>query len=121
MPTLTFDSDTHYSWVNDDVIKGGKLRFADGALEVPTGPGLGVELDHEAVDRLHALYNSAGVRDRDDTDEYPQVPSRLRPAGSQMVSRQGQPESANRTRAPFVAAHACADRTASPVSSGLVR
>jgi glucarate dehydratase len=45
------------------------LRFADGALTVPTGPGLGVELDRDAVDRLHALYDSAGVRDRDDTDE----------------------------------------------------
>jgi glucarate dehydratase len=68
-PNLTFDCDTHYSWVSDDVIKGGKLRFADGALTVPTGPGLGVELDRDAVDRLHALYDSAGGRDRDDTDE----------------------------------------------------
>lgn len=68
-PNLTYDSDTHYSWISDDVIKGGKLVFENGALAVPTGPGLGVELDQAALARLHALYNSAGVRDRDDTDE----------------------------------------------------
>lgn len=68
-PNLTYDADTHYSWVQDDVIAGGQMVFRDGALELPKGPGLGVELDRQALDRLHALYNSAGVRDRDDTDE----------------------------------------------------
>ena len=43
--------------------------FKDGALEVPTGPGLGVELDRAAVEELHSLYNEAGVKDRDDTEE----------------------------------------------------
>jgi glucarate dehydratase len=36
---------------------------------VPEGPGLGVELDHDAVADLHALYQQAMVKDRDDTDE----------------------------------------------------
>jgi len=68
-PNLTYDCDTHYSWTRHDIIKGGKVQFKNGALNVPTGPGLGVELDRDALDNLHALYNSAGVRDRDDTDE----------------------------------------------------
>lgn len=67
-PNLTYDCDTHYPWISDDVIRGGKLAFEDGAVAVPSGPGLGVDLDRAALARLHALYNSAGVRDRDDTD-----------------------------------------------------
>ena len=38
-------------------------------MPVPEGPGLGVELDHEAVAELHALYQRAMVIDRDDTEE----------------------------------------------------
>jgi glucarate dehydratase len=36
-------------------------------VAVPTGPGLGVELDHDALQRLHRLYVDSGVRSRDDT------------------------------------------------------
>lgn len=68
-PNLTFDSDTHYSWTPVDIIKGGKMAFRDGRLQVPTGPGLGVEIDADALAELHALYNTAGVSDRDDLAE----------------------------------------------------
>jgi len=68
-PNLTYDCDTHYSWTRHDVIKGGKWQFKDGALDVPTAPGLGVELDRQAVDELHALYIEVGLKDREDTDE----------------------------------------------------
>lgn len=68
-PNLTYDCDTHYPWVQDEVIKGGAWKFHDGSLSVPTAPGLGVELDHEAVARLHALYQECGVDDRDDLAE----------------------------------------------------
>jgi glucarate dehydratase len=68
-PNLTYDCDTHYSWTPKDVIKGGKMKFRDGKLAVPTGPGLGVDLDREALAEAHALYQSAGVADRDDLAE----------------------------------------------------
>ncbi len=68
-PNLTYDSDTHYPWYDKEIVKGGRPQFRDGALDVPDGPGLGVELDREAVDELHALYNKAMVADRDDTAE----------------------------------------------------
>ncbi|WP_336058055.1 enolase C-terminal domain-like protein [Nitratireductor sp. CH_MIT9313-5] len=68
-PNLTYDCDTHYPWVQDEVIKGGTWKFKDGSLPVPTAPGLGVELDHEALSRLHALYQECGVDDRDDLAE----------------------------------------------------
>lgn len=68
-PALTYDCDTHYSWSRDEVIKGGKIRFENGSLRVPEGAGLGVELDPDALARLHELYLNAQVKDRDDTAE----------------------------------------------------
>lgn len=68
-PNLTYDCDTHYPWSTKEIVKGGRPVFEDGALCVPEGPGLGVELDHQAVADLHDLYNRAMVQDRDDTDE----------------------------------------------------
>ncbi|SFR45725.1 enolase C-terminal domain-like protein [Litoreibacter janthinus] len=68
-PNLTYDCDTHYPWSTKEIIKGGRPKFKDGTLQVPEGPGLGVELDHEAVAELHELYKTAMVKDRDDTDE----------------------------------------------------
>ena len=34
---------------------------------VPTAPGLGVELDRDALAALHEQYERCGLRDRDDT------------------------------------------------------
>ena len=68
-PNLNYDCDTHYPWMDTDVIKGGKRAFRDGALTVPDGPGLGVELDHDKLAELNALYEASGVTDRDDTNE----------------------------------------------------
>ncbi|MGW2046410.1 glucarate dehydratase family protein [Streptomyces sp. NPDC001858] len=68
IPNLDHSCDTHYPWNSaDDVIVPGVLELKDGAVKVPTGPGLGVELDHDALDRLHRRYLDSGVRGRDDT------------------------------------------------------
>ncbi|MBE4740275.1 glucarate dehydratase family protein [Streptomyces caniscabiei] len=68
IPNLDHSCDTHYPWNSaDDVIVPGVLEFRDGEIAVPTGPGLGVELDHDALDRLHRLYVDSGMRSRDDT------------------------------------------------------
>lgn len=69
IPNLTYACDTHYPWQDEEVIAGGKLRFEDGALPVPSGPGLGVELDRDALARLHEQYLRCGIRDRDDIGE----------------------------------------------------
>jgi glucarate dehydratase len=68
-PNLTYDCDTHYPWYDREIIKGGRLQFKNGTLRVPDGPGLGVELDHDVVAELHALFNEQQIIDRDDTDE----------------------------------------------------
>jgi len=69
VPELTYACDTHYPWQTDEVITGGKLRFHDGALPVPPGPGLGVELDRDALARLHERYRGTDLRYRDDVAE----------------------------------------------------
>ena len=67
-PNLAYACDTHYPWNrHDDVVRPGVLRFVDGAVPVPTGPGLGVELDPDALERLHRQYADSGRRTRADT------------------------------------------------------
>ncbi|AZG47234.1 glucarate dehydratase family protein [Gordonia insulae] len=66
-PNLTYACDTHWPWKTEDVVKPGVLGFSDGAVPVPTGPGLGVEIDEDALERLHQQYLDCGIRDRDDT------------------------------------------------------
>ncbi len=71
-PNLTYACDTHWPWkaAEDDVIVPGVLRFEHGAVPVPTGPGLGVELDRDALARLHEQYLACGITERDDTGYY---------------------------------------------------
>jgi glucarate dehydratase len=71
-PNLTYACDTHWPWkaAEDDVIVPGALRFEGGAVPVPTGPGLGVELDRDALARLHEQYLACGITERDDTGYY---------------------------------------------------
>lgn len=66
-PNLGYDCDTHYPWTGIDVLEGGLFAFGQGALAVPTGPGLGVTLDRGKLDKLAALYETGGVSERDDT------------------------------------------------------
>jgi glucarate dehydratase len=66
IPNLTYACDTHYPWQEEEVIKGGRVAFENGAVRVPTAPGLGVELDRDRLAELHAQYLSCGVRNRDD-------------------------------------------------------
>ncbi|HEY3228542.1 MAG TPA: enolase C-terminal domain-like protein [Roseiflexaceae bacterium] len=73
VPNLTYACDTHYPWQAEEIIVGGKLQFEDGALTVPTAPGLGVELDHAELERMHAQYLACGLKHRDDEIEMQKV------------------------------------------------
>lgn len=66
-PNLTYACDTHYPWKTEDLIKPGALDFSGGSIRLPDSPGLGVELDEDALGRLHEQYLSCGIRGRDDT------------------------------------------------------
>jgi glucarate dehydratase len=73
VPELTYACDTHYPWQTEDVIAGGKLPIRGGAVDVPSGPGLGVTLDRDALGRLHERYRGAGLVVRDDALEMRKV------------------------------------------------
>jgi len=79
VPNLGYAADAHYHHLTDDVIAGGKMRYADGRIAVPTGPGLGVTLDREKVRRYHELFLELGGypydRDPGRRDWYPLVPN----------------------------------------------
>lgn len=69
VPNLAYSLDTHYPWQSEEVIVGGRIAFDGGALAVPKRPGLGVELDHAALARLHQRYLHCGITVRDDAAE----------------------------------------------------
>jgi glucarate dehydratase len=73
LPTMPYALDTHYPWQSDEIIVGGRIKFEDGAVAVPQGPGLGVELDREALARLHQNYLKCGLTKRDDLVEMRKV------------------------------------------------
>jgi glucarate dehydratase len=54
--------DSHLPEQAGDVITT-PFKFENGCLKVPTGPGLGVELDTEQLERHHRLYLEHGDRD----------------------------------------------------------
>jgi glucarate dehydratase len=64
---LGYACDTHYPWKSEDVVAPGALEFVDGAVTVPTGPGLGIEVDRDALGELHEQYLGCGIRRREDT------------------------------------------------------
>jgi len=53
---FVLDNQTYYWNLEDDVIVGGLLPWQGCELEIPTGPGIGVELDRERVAHFATLY-----------------------------------------------------------------
>ena len=60
IPNLSFAADAHYHHLTDDIIEGGKLQYKNGAIEVPSAPGLGVKLDRDKVAEYRELYQRLG-------------------------------------------------------------
>lgn len=60
LPNLAHACDAHYHHLLDDVIAGGTLPYRDGTVTVPDGPGLGVELDAEKMDRYERAFEDLG-------------------------------------------------------------
>ena len=58
--------DTHWIWQDGQRLTREPLRIVKGAIEVPTRPGLGVEVDMERVEAAHAVYKSLGGGSRND-------------------------------------------------------
>jgi len=69
LPELGYACDTHYPWQYEDLLIGGPVRFHDGAVMLPQSPGLGVDIDRDALGAPHEQYLRCGIRRRDDTSE----------------------------------------------------
>jgi glucarate dehydratase len=70
-PNLAYACDTHYPWQmeQDEVVLGGRIKFADGAVVIPDKPGLGIDLDYDQIARGRERYNKLPYRKRDDEAE----------------------------------------------------
>ena len=77
LPNLSFAADAHYHHLVDDVIDGGKVSYEDGAIAVPTKPGLGVTLDRDKLTRYHELFLKLGP--------YPYDQDPLRPGWNPLI------------------------------------
>ena len=79
LPNLSFAADAHYHHLRDDILVGGKMSYVNGAIRVPDGPGLGIEVDRDKVREYAELYRELGgyPYDRDPArpDWFPLIPN----------------------------------------------
>jgi glucarate dehydratase len=70
-PHLTYACDTHYPWsaTSDEVVQGGRVPIVNGEVRIPDRPGLGVDLDRDALARGEERYRKCPYRKRDDEAE----------------------------------------------------
>ena len=59
--------DTHWIWQDGQRLTREPLKIVDGHIKVPTKPGLGVDIDMDAVAKAHELYKGMGLGARDDS------------------------------------------------------
>lgn len=58
--------DTHWIWQDGQRLTREPLRIVDGRITVPDRPGLGIEIDFEALSAAHDRYRHHGLGARDD-------------------------------------------------------
>jgi glucarate dehydratase len=77
MPWISEPSQSLLRWQVGDVIQGGPFKPKNNRVPVPEGPGLGVELDREALTRWHRHYREHGPMDHYDNPARPGYYRRL--------------------------------------------
>jgi glucarate dehydratase len=77
IPNLSFAADAHYHHLADDIIRGGKFKYQNGAIAVPDGPGLGVQLDRDKLAVYAEMYRRLG--------SYPYDQDPLRPGWTPII------------------------------------
>jgi len=73
LPELPYALDTHYPWQSEEIVQGGRIPIENGEVAVPDGPGLGVVIDPDALEKLHLNYLNCGLEKRDDEAEMQKV------------------------------------------------
>ncbi|MDN5401645.1 MAG: glucarate dehydratase, partial [Pseudomonas sp.] len=59
--------DTHWIWQDGQRLTREPLKIEGGYVKVPAKPGLGVDIDMDAVAQAHELYKGMGLGARDDS------------------------------------------------------
>jgi len=59
--------DTHWIWQDGQYLTKNPLKIVDGKIKVPDKPGLGIDVDIEAVKRASKLYYDQKLDNRDDS------------------------------------------------------
>ena len=59
--------DTHWIWQDGQYLTRNPMQIEGGMIKVPERPGLGIELDMDAVESAHELYKSNGLGARNDS------------------------------------------------------
>lgn len=65
--------DTHWIWQDGQRLTREPLRIVDGEVALPSRPGLGVELDEDALEVGRVLYEEHGLGARDDAIAMQQI------------------------------------------------
>ena len=58
--------DTHWIWQDGQHLTRNPFQIEEGLIAVPERPGLGIDLDLDAIEHAHQLYNTNGLGARDD-------------------------------------------------------
>jgi len=95
IPNLSFAADAHYHHLRDDVIQGGPMRYRNGSIQVPAGPGLGIKLDREKLGQYNELYKRLG--------NYPYDQDPARPGWTPIIpnDRWADPKDDRRVEIPY--------------------
>ncbi|MFN2456334.1 MAG: enolase C-terminal domain-like protein, partial [Pyrinomonadaceae bacterium] len=95
IPNLSFAADAHYHHLVDDIIEAGKFKYENGAIKVPTAPGLGIKLNRDKLAEYSELYQRLG--------SYPYDQDPLRPGWTPLVpnNRWADPANSRTPEIPF--------------------
>ena len=77
MPWIHQPSQSLFRWQIGDVIQGGPFRQTNNIIRVPEGPGLGVDLDSDALQCWHRHYLDNGPMDHFYNPDQPGIFKRL--------------------------------------------
>ena len=60
--------DTHWIWQDGEYLTREPMQIQGGCIAVPQKPGLGIEIDLDALEQAHELYRRHGLGARDDAE-----------------------------------------------------
>jgi glucarate dehydratase len=73
LANLPYACDSHYLYLQDDVLAGDPLPITGGRMRVPTGPGLGVAVDTGRLNGLHERWKDTGFLSWDEPGGRPMM------------------------------------------------